>query len=121
MAATLHRLNVDHNASGVLFAGTGLPHTPGVLRKAGVTHPDRLFVLEPIPLTLDYDDARYAVVEPARRAGVVWAPDAAAGCGERHPLARPSRLRLACTCALAGPRRDAERACAPQPKPRSFT
>lgn len=77
LAATLHRLNVDHPTAVVLFAGTGLPFTPGALRKAGVTHPDRLFVLEPIPLTLEPGDARYAVVEPARQAGVVWTPDAA--------------------------------------------
>ncbi len=77
LAAALHRLNVDHPACGVLFAGTGLPFTSEALRKAGVTHPDRLFVLEPIPLTLEFDDARYAVVEPARQLGVVWEPDAA--------------------------------------------
>lgn len=78
LAATLHRLNVDHPSAAVLFAGTGLPFTPDALRKAGVTHPDRLFVLESIPLTLEHDDARYAVVEPARQAGVVWTPEAAA-------------------------------------------
>ena len=77
LAATLHRLNVDHPRAAVLFAATGLPYTPDALRKAGVTHPDRLFVLEPIPLTLAHDDARYAVVEPARRAGVAWTPEAA--------------------------------------------
>ncbi|HEX6684387.1 MAG TPA: ATP-binding protein [Candidatus Limnocylindrales bacterium] len=77
LAATLHRLNVDHPPAAVLFAGTGLPFTPAVLRKAGVTHPDRLFVLEPIPLTLEHGDARYAVVEPALQAGIVWAPEAA--------------------------------------------
>lgn len=78
LAATLHRLNVDHPSAAVLFAGTGLPFTSDALRKAGVTHPDRLFVLEPIPLTLEHDDARYAVVEPARQAGVAWTPEAAA-------------------------------------------
>lgn len=77
LAATLHRLNVDHPSAAVLFAGTGLPFTPDALRKAGVTHPDRLFVLESIPLTLDHDDARYAVVEPARQVGVAWTPEAA--------------------------------------------
>ncbi len=77
LAATLHRLNVDHPSAAVLFAGTGLPFTPDALRKAGVTHPDRLFVLESIPLTLEHEDARYAVVEPARQAGVVWTPQAA--------------------------------------------
>lgn len=77
VAATLHRLNVDHPAAVVLFAGTGLPFTAEALRKAGVTHPDRLFVLHDIPLTLDVDDARYAVIEPARAAGVSWEPEAA--------------------------------------------
>jgi hypothetical protein len=47
------------------------------LRKAGVTHPDRLFVLEPLPLTLSHDDATYAIVEPARQVGVLWEADAA--------------------------------------------
>jgi hypothetical protein len=77
LAAALHRLNVDHPRATVLFAGTGLPTTSEVLRQAGVTHPDRLFVLEPIPLTLEPDDARHAVVEPAQRFGVTWTADAA--------------------------------------------
>lgn len=33
LAATLHRLDVDHTSAAVLFAGTGLPFTPNVLRK----------------------------------------------------------------------------------------
>ncbi|MBK8460751.1 MAG: ATP-binding protein [Micropruina sp.] len=77
VAATLHRLNVDHRSAVVLFAGTGLPFTAEVLRKAGVTHPDRLFILQDIPLTLEVADARYAVIEPAREAGVTWEPEAA--------------------------------------------
>jgi len=77
LAAVLHRLNVDHPEAAVVFAGTGLPHTPQALRAAGVTHPDRLFVVEPIPLALIHEDARYAIIEPARQAGVVWEPDAA--------------------------------------------
>lgn len=76
LAATLHRLNVDHPSANVLFAGTGLPFTPKTLRLAGVTHPDRLFVLEPLPLTLDVEDARFAIVEPAREARVVSEPEA---------------------------------------------
>lgn len=76
LAATLHRLNVDHPAAAVIFAGTGLPHTPEALRKAGVTHPDRLFVLEPLPLTLPPEHAAYAIVEPARQVGISWHPDA---------------------------------------------
>lgn len=77
LAAVLHRLNVNHPLAAVVFAGTGLPHTAQVLRAAGVTHPDRLFVVEPIPLALAHEDARYAVIEPARRAGVLWEPAAA--------------------------------------------
>ncbi|MGV0714708.1 AAA family ATPase [Mycolicibacterium sp. XJ662] len=76
LAATLHRLNVDHPEAAVVFTGTGLPHTPEALRKAGVTHPDRLFMLEPLPLTLKAEDAAYAVVEPARRIGISWQPEA---------------------------------------------
>jgi hypothetical protein len=105
LAATLHRLNVDHPSATVLFAGTGLPFTPDALRKAGVTHPDRLFVLESIPLTLEHDDARYAVVEPARQAGVVWTPDAAAAVVEASN-GYPAHLQLfahAAWTAAAGP------------------
>lgn len=76
LAATLHRLNVDHTSARVLFAGTGLPFTTETMRKAGVTHPDRLFVLKQIPLTLEPNDARYAIVEPAQQAGIAWDPAA---------------------------------------------
>ncbi len=93
LAATLHRLNVDHPSATLLFAGTGLPFTPDALRKAGVTHPDRLFVLEPIPLTLEPDDARYAIVEPARQAGVAWTPGAAAAVVEASN-GYPAHLQL---------------------------
>lgn len=77
LAAMLHRLNVDHSQAAVLFAGTGLPHTPSVLTEAGVTHSDRLFLLENIPVTLSRDDAMLAILEPARQAGVVWESQAA--------------------------------------------
>lgn len=76
LAATLHRLNVDHPRANVTFAATGLPLTPAVLDAAGVTHPDRLFTVEDIPLTLPSEDAKYALVEPARTHGVTWQPDA---------------------------------------------
>ena len=76
LAATLHRLNVDYPRAAVMFAGTGLPHTPTALRQAGVTHPDRLFLLEALPVALAPTDAAFAVVEPARQAGVGWHPDA---------------------------------------------
>ena len=78
LAATLHRLNVDHPEASVMFAGTGLPHVPEVLRTAGVTHPDRLFLVEHLSVTLAERDAVYAIVEPARRVGVLWQPEAAA-------------------------------------------
>ena len=77
LAAALQRLTVDHRGAAVLFAGTGLPHTPDVLRASHVTHPDRLFLLEELPVTLDRDDALFAIVEPARRNGVRWDPQAA--------------------------------------------
>jgi len=77
LAATLHRLNVDHPRSTVLFVGTGLPHITTVLTTSGVTHPDRLFQLEPLPLTLSREEALYALIEPARRVGVTWEPEAA--------------------------------------------
>lgn len=74
LAATLQRLNVDHPNSPVVFAATGLPHTTQHLIAAGVTHPDRLFAEKRIPLQLELDDARAAVVEPARAIGVAWDP-----------------------------------------------
>ena len=77
LAATLHRLNVDHPSSVVAFAGTALRTISDALRRAGVTHPDRLLAVEPLPATLAREDARYAVVEPARRAGVLWSREAA--------------------------------------------
>lgn len=77
LAATLHRLNVDHPRAAVAFAGTGLPHVPTVLREAGVTHPDRLFLIEELAPVLPPTEARYAIIEPARRAGVSWSTDAA--------------------------------------------
>jgi hypothetical protein len=77
LAAALHQLNVQHPDAPVLFAATGLPHTPDVLRTAGVTHPDRLFDVHTLPLLLLEDDARFAIVEPARMAAVTWMPEAA--------------------------------------------
>lgn len=77
LAATLHRLNVDHPSAAVAFAGTGLPHVPTVLRESGVTHPDRLFLIEELPPALERGEALYAIIEPARQAGVSWAPEAA--------------------------------------------
>ena len=76
LAATLHRLNVDYPRAAVVFAGTGLPH-PETLRRAGVTRPDRLFILDPLSVALRPDEASFAIIEPARRAGVNWHPDAA--------------------------------------------
>jgi hypothetical protein len=77
LAAALQRLNADYPQAAVLFAGSGLPHMPEVLRAAGVTHPDRLFDVRQVPLTLSAVDARYAIVEPARNHGVQWDPAAA--------------------------------------------
>lgn len=77
LAAMLHRRNVDYPQAPVLFAGTGLPHTPVVLTEAGVTHADRLFLHERVPVTLSRDDAQLAILEPARQAGVMWEPQAA--------------------------------------------
>ena len=72
LAATLHRLNVDHSGANVTFAASGLPFTTSVLNAAGVTHPDRLFEVVDVPLTLPPNDARYALVEPARAEHVAW-------------------------------------------------
>lgn len=112
LAATLHRLNVDHPQAAVVFAGTGLPHTPAALRTAGVTHPDRLFVLEDLPVALAEIDATFAVVEAARRAGVAWHPDAAACSCSRTRPGRPPSGRGASN-------RTTSRRHSPAPGPRS--
>lgn len=88
LAATLHRLNVDHPDSTVVFAGTGLPHTLKRLVEVGVTHPDRLFVETRIPLRLEEADARLAILEPAHAAGADWEPaaiDAVLEASNRYP------------------------------------
>ena len=48
------------------------------LDASGVTHADRLFSIEPLPVTLTFAQAAYAVVEPARRVEVAWEPEAVA-------------------------------------------
>jgi hypothetical protein len=71
-AAALHRLNVEHPDSPVVFAASALPNIEEVLRDAGVTHPDRLFLVQPLPVELGRSAAHLAIVEPARRQGVTW-------------------------------------------------
>ncbi len=88
LAAMLHRLNVDHPAATVVFAGTGLPHTMGRLVQVGVTQPDRLFVETRIPLQLEEADARMAILEPAHDVGAGWEPaalDAVLDASNRYP------------------------------------
>lgn len=72
LAAALHRLNVEHPARAVAFAASALPNIDDALREAGVTHPDRLFDVRPLPVELDRAAARFAIIEPARRLGVSW-------------------------------------------------
>lgn len=76
LAAALHRLNTQHPQARVLFAGTGLPNTQHAMAKAGVTHPDRLFNITPIPARLTEAEARYALTAPAATRQVTWAPAA---------------------------------------------
>ncbi len=71
-AAALHRLNVEHPESPVVFAASALPNIEDVLRDAGVTHPDRLFVVQPLPVELSRSAAHLAIVEPGRQRGVTW-------------------------------------------------
>ena len=71
-AAALQRLNVEHPDSSVVFAASALPNIDDALRTAGVTHPDRLFEIQPIPVELARAAARFAVVEPARQRDVTW-------------------------------------------------
>jgi hypothetical protein len=71
-AAALQRLNVEHPDSAVAFAASALPNIDDVLRDAGVTHPDRLFVTQSLPVELGRGAAHFAIVEPARQRGVTW-------------------------------------------------
>ena len=71
-AAALQRLNVEHPESPVVFAASALPNIEDVLRDAGVTHPDRLFLVQPLPVELSRSAAHLAIVEPARQKGVTW-------------------------------------------------
>jgi hypothetical protein len=71
-AAALQRLNVEHADTPVAFAASALPNVDDVLRDAGVTHPDRLFVIQQIPVELGRSAAHFAIVEPARQRGVTW-------------------------------------------------
>lgn len=72
IAAALQRLNVEHPEAAVAFVASALPNVDDVLRDAGVTHPDRLFEVQPIQVELTRADAQFAVVEPARRLDVTW-------------------------------------------------
>lgn len=77
LAAALQRLTTAHASSHVLFAAAGLPNTPDALSHAGVTHPDRLLDLTPLPLSLQPVDAREALAQPAQALGVHWQSAAA--------------------------------------------
>lgn len=93
LAATLHRLNVDHPAAPVVFAGTGLPHVPSVLRSAGVTHPDRLFVRRIFP-------SRSRLLTPPTRSSSPPAASASAGTQTPRPRSSPpaTATRPTCNC-----------------------
>lgn len=71
------RHNVEHPQAAVTFPGTGLPHVPTVQRAAGVTHPDRLFLIEELAPTLEPTEALDAIIEPARQTRVALDSDAA--------------------------------------------
>jgi hypothetical protein len=77
LAAALQGLNAEHAEAAVMFAASGLPNTFQAFQEAGVTHADRLFRFREIPLLLDPEDARLAVVDPALKRRVAWEPEAA--------------------------------------------
>jgi len=56
-------------------------------------HPDGLFTIEQIPPALSRDESLYAVIEPARRVGVSWQPEAAELVVEAT-LGYPAHLQL---------------------------
>lgn len=76
LAATLGRVNVDFPDAPLLFAGTGLMSTRDALISAGVTHPERLFTVRPIPAQLSPAETAQALIEPAGQLGVSWEPEA---------------------------------------------
>ena len=76
LAAVLQQASIHHPDSPLLFAGSGLPHTFAALKAAGVTHPDRLFRVETLPVALEEQDAKLALVAPAKSRGVYWEPAA---------------------------------------------
>lgn len=76
LAAVLQQASVHHGTAPLLFAGCGLPHTFAALKAAGVTHPDRLFRVETLPVSLSPTDAKLALVAPAQQRGVHWEPAA---------------------------------------------
>lgn len=76
LAAVLQQASVHHGAAPLLFAACGLPHTFAALKAAGVTHPDRLFRVETLPVALSPTDAKLALVGPAQERGVAWEPAA---------------------------------------------
>jgi hypothetical protein len=71
-AAALQRLNVEHPDAAVAFAASALPNIEDALRQAGVTHADRLFEIQPLPVELGRSAAHFAIAEPARQKGVTW-------------------------------------------------
>ena len=77
LGATLQGLNTEYPDARVMFAASGLPNTFQAFEQAKVTHADRLFKFKQVPLLLDPDDARFAVVEAARQHEVAWEPEAA--------------------------------------------
>lgn len=88
LSATLHRLNVEHPEAAVAFCGTGLPHTMSHLRKAGVTHPERLYTETRVDTRLSEEAARAAIRVPAQAQGVTWQASAIDGVVElanRYP------------------------------------
>lgn len=76
LAATLGRVNVDYPDAPLLFAATGLLATRDALIASGVTHPERLFTIRPIPAALADTETAQALIEPATPLGVSWEPEA---------------------------------------------
>lgn len=76
LAATLGRVNVDYPDAPLLFAGTGLLATRDALIASGVTHPERLFTIRPIPAQLSPEETAQALIEPATPLEVSWEPEA---------------------------------------------
>lgn len=81
LGAALHQLNTQHSGAPVVFVAAGLPNTHDTMlgsdpNRPLITHPERLFNFEELPIHLDEAAVATALLEPAREAGATWTAEA---------------------------------------------